>query len=72
MELLEIEKDLKARGENAMREYDGRLLALNERLESALRSGLPRDEFARGEELKAAIVIARKLLRLQVRAAAPE
>ena len=67
MELLKIEKELKARGEEAMREYDIKLVALTERLDAALRVGLPPDEFPRAGELKDAIVTARKLLRLQIR-----
>ena len=69
MELLKIEKDLKARGEEAMREYDVRLVALAERLDAALRAGLPPEEFPKAEELKEAIVTARKLLRLQIKGA---
>ena len=67
MELLKIEKELKARGEEAMREYDARLIALTGRLDAALRAGLPPDEFSRAGELKEAIVTARKLLRLQIK-----
>ena len=67
MELLKIEKELKTRGEEAMREYDAKLIALTERLDAALRVGLPPNEFPRAGELKEAIVTARKLLRLQVK-----
>ena len=69
MELLKIEKELKARGEEAMREYDARLIALTARLDIALRAGLPPEEFPQAEELKEAIVTARKLLRLQIKGA---
>lgn len=67
MELLEIEKELNAEGNAAMVRYDEKLLALQARLEAALRTGLPPDEFSRCEALQEAITIARKLLRLQTR-----
>jgi len=66
MELLEIEKELKEEGEVAMRRYDEKLLAMQVRLERALRAGVPPDEFARCQELQEAIVVARKLLRIQL------
>ena len=68
MELLEIETELKgpARME-ALQRYDGMLVDLGARLDAALAEGLPPEEFARCEGLGEAVVLARKLLRLQVR-----
>lgn len=68
MELLEIEKELAEKGEEAMRRYDLRLVGLRDRLDAALRLGVPPDEFQRCEALQDAIVVARKLLRLQLKA----
>ena len=65
MELLAIERELRgAGGKAAMEKYDRLLVALGERLEKALKAGLPPAEFPRAEELREANVIARKLLRL--------
>ena len=65
MELLAIERELKGPdGAAAMERYDRVLVALGERLEKALKVGLPPAEFPRAEELREANVIARKLLRL--------
>lgn len=71
MELLDIEKDLAGTDRDAALErYDSVLKALAERLAAAQRQGMPPDEFARAKELAEAVVVARKLLRLQVREAA--
>ena len=51
----------------ALEKYDRTLVALGERLDAALRAGLPPEEYGKCEELKAANVVARKLLRLQVK-----
>ena len=68
MELLAIERELKgAEGKAAMEKYDRVLVALGERLEDALKAGLPPAEFPRAEELREANVVARKLLRLGLR-----
>jgi len=68
VELLEIEKELSGpESAAALRKYDAILLALDARLKAALREGLPRGEYARAAELGEAIVVARKLLRLQTR-----
>ena len=65
MELLAIERELRGPdGRVAMEKYDRVLVALGERLATALREGLPPEEYARCEELDKANVIARKLLRL--------
>lgn len=68
MELLEIEKELNgADKEAAMAKYDAVLIDLQSRLQEALRVGLAPDDFERCKPLEEAIVVARKLLRLQVR-----
>ena len=70
MELLEIEMELAGPGrEDALRRYDARLVALARRLAAAMDGGLPPDEFAECEPLVEAVTVARKLLRLQCRAA---
>ena len=68
MELLEIEKALK--GENrmaALKRYDDVLVALGRRVDDALKAGLVPDEYAKCDALTEAVVVARKLLRLQVK-----
>lgn len=68
MELLEIEKELAgAEQAQALAKYDGVLLRLGERLRGALAQGLPPDEYSRCAELAEAVVVARKLLRLQLK-----
>ena len=68
MELLAIERELKgSAGMAAMEKYDQVLVALGERLESALRAGFSPVEYTRAEKLRDANVVARKLLRLAVR-----
>ena len=68
MELLEIEKELAGPNKMAaLQRYDAQLLALDARVQAALTEGVPPDEFGRCEALKDAVVVARKLLRLQVR-----
>ena len=68
MELLALERELKGPGGlAAMEKYDRVLVALGERLQTALREGLPPDEFSRCSELDKANTIARKLLRIALR-----
>ena len=68
MELLAIEKELKGpEGLAAMEKYDRVLVVLGERLEKALKAGLPPDRYSCAVELREANVVARKLLRLAVR-----
>lgn len=70
MELLAIEKELAGPDRMAaMMRYDAQLVALEARLQTALAEGVRPEAFGRCEALKEAIVIARKLLRLQVRGA---
>ena len=66
--LLEIERELAGPGkEAALARYDAVLAALAERLDAAMKAGLPPDEFPRAEALQEANIIARKILRLAVR-----
>ncbi len=68
MELLEIEKELAGPDcEAALARHDAALLALSERLDRSMRSGMAPDEFHRCEALADAVVVARKLLRLAIR-----
>ena len=66
--LLEIEKELAGPERNAaLARYDAILARLGERIDEALKAGLPPDEFPKVETLKEANVLARKILRLTVR-----
>ena len=66
--LLEIERELAGpRREAALARYDAVLLALERRLEAAMKEGLPPDEFPRVEALREANTLARKILRLTAR-----
>lgn len=68
MELLEIEKELAgAEKMAALERYDAALVGLQERLRDVLARGVPPAEYARCDELGKAVVVARKLLRLQVK-----
>ena len=65
MQLLDIEKELCGPdGEAALQRYDKVLLDLDERIATALSEGLPPDEYSDAEQLKKAVLLARKLLRL--------
>lgn len=66
--LLEIEKELAGPGkEAALARYDAVLVALERRIDAAMKEGLPPDEFPQVEALRDANTIARKILRLTVR-----
>ena len=66
--LMEIEKELAgAQKEVALAKYDAILSALAARIDTAMKEGLPPDEFPKVEELKEANTLARKILRLTVR-----
>ena len=68
LRLLEIEKELAGpQKEVALAKYDAVLSALAERVDAAMKSGLPPDEFPKVEDLKEANILARKILRLTVR-----
>jgi len=67
MNLLDIEKELAGEnGAEAMKRYDGVLADLDSRITAALSEGLPPDEYSNAEQLKTAVLLARKLLRLAV------
>ena len=66
--LLEIEKELAGpQKEAALARHDAVLSALAERIDTAMREGLPPDEYPAVEELREANTLARKILRLTVR-----
>ena len=66
--LLEIERELAGPEKNsALAKYDAVLVALERRLEAAMKEGMSPDEFPKVEELREANTIARKILRLTVR-----
>ena len=66
--LLEIEKELAGpEAEVHLARYDAVLVALERRLETAMKEGLPPDEFPKAEALREANTLARKILRLTVR-----
>ena len=68
MKLLELENELAGSdGVAKMKQYDDVLLALDKRLADVLQEGLPPGEYAKAEQLKEAVIVARKLLRLEVR-----
>ena len=65
MNLLEIENELTGSdGEAVMQHYDQMLASLDKRIADALQAGLAPEEFLSAEQLKNAVLIARKLLRL--------
>ena len=66
--LLEIERELAGpEKDSALARYDAVLVALERRLESAMKEGMSPDEFPKVEELREANTLARKILRLTVR-----
>ena len=66
--LLEIERELAGpEKESALARYDAVLVALERRLEAAMKEGLPPDEFPKVEAMREANTLARKILRLTVR-----
>ena len=66
--LLEIEKELAGPGKEAvLARYDAVLVALERRLEAAMKEGMSPDEFPKVEKLREANTLARKILRLTVR-----
>ena len=68
IQLLDIEKELAGPdGQAALERYDQMLLALDERLATTLQKGLPHEEYIAADELKKAVLLARKLLRLAQR-----
>lgn len=68
LRLLDIEKELAGPDkEAALARYDAILVGLENRLDAAMKGGLPPDEYSKAELLKEANVLARKILRLTVR-----
>ena len=66
--LLEIEKELAGPNrETALMKYDAILVALERRIEAAMKEGLPPEAFPKVEALREANTLARKILRLTVR-----
>ena len=66
--LLEIERELAGPEKNsALAKYDAVLVALERRIEAAMKEGMSPDEFPKIEELGEANTLARKILRLTVR-----
>ncbi len=66
--LLEIERELAGPDAHAaLVRHDAVLAALGRRLESALKAGMPPNEYPRAEMLREANILARKILRLAVR-----
>jgi len=66
--LLEIEKELAGPNrEAALAKYDAVLVALERRIEAAMKEGLPPEEYPKAEALREANTLARKILRLTVR-----
>ena len=65
MNLLDIENELAGPdGEAAMQRYDQMLAGLDARIANALQAGLAPDDYSAAEQLKNAVLLARKLLRL--------
>ena len=66
--LLEIERELAGpEKDSALARYDAVLVALERRIEAAMKEGMSPDEFPKVEELREANTLARKILRLTVR-----
>ena len=66
--LLEIEKELAGPNcETALMKYDAILVALERRIEAAMKEGLSPEEYPKAEALREANTLARKILRLTVR-----
>ena len=66
--LLEIEKELAGPDAEAhLARYDAVLVALERRLDAAMKEGLPPEEYPKAEALREANTLARKILRLTAR-----
>jgi hypothetical protein len=66
--LLDIERELAGpERDSALAKYDAVLVALERRLEAAMKEGMSPDEFLKVEQLREANTLARKILRLTVR-----
>ena len=68
IQLLEIERELAGpEKDSALARYDAVLVALERRLEAAMKEGMSPDEFPKVEQLREANTLARKILRLTAR-----
>lgn len=68
LQLLEIERELSGPdAKAAMARYDGQLLELDGRLRRAMADGMTPDDYSAAAQLKDAVEVARKILRLTVR-----
>lgn len=68
MEMLEIEKELAGADRmSALARYDAQLIALGKRCQASLKAGLAPEAFRACSLLNEAVIVARKLLRLQVK-----
>ena len=68
LQLLEIEKELAGPDRDAaLVRYDAILARLNDRIEVAMKEGIPPDEYPKAALLKEANILARKILRLTAR-----
>ena len=66
--LLDIERELAGpERDSALAKYDAVLVALERRLEAAMKEGMSPDEFPKVEQLREANTLARKILRLTAR-----
>ena len=66
--LMELERELAGPDrEAALARHDAVLARLGGRIDAAMRSGLPPEEYPRVEAMKEANVLARKILRLTAR-----
>ena len=66
--LLEIERELAGPdAEQHLARYDAVLVALERRLMSVMKEGMPPEEFPKAEALREANTLARKILRLTAR-----
>ena len=66
--LMELERELAGPDrEAALARHDAILARLGGRIDAAMRSGLPPEEYPRVEAMKEANVLARKILRLTAR-----
>jgi len=66
--LMELERELAGPDrEEALARHDAVLVRLGERIDAAMKSGLPPDEYPKVEALSEANVLARKILRLAAR-----